>query len=88
MLCLNTRCAVVLAEADFTFVSTDFYFGQYLPFPVPGSVAASPVLFHPAEFNDVFGTLQRLTSHPDTYVDEFEETQNVSNTPDLLCYRT
>lgn len=83
-LCSNPRGVAVMAEADFTFVSTDFYLGQYLSFP-PDSGAESTVLSPSAEFSDVTGTLQRLTSYPDTFVDEFED---VSNTLELLYYMT
>lgn len=69
-----------MAEADFTFVSTDFYLGQYLSFPVPDSGAESTVQSHSAEFSGVTGTLQRRTSDPDPYVDESDENQDVSNT--------
>lgn len=82
----SQRCGYK-AKADFTFVSTDFYFAEYLSF-LPASEAESPVLSHSAEFNNLTGTLQRLTSDLDTYVDESEENQDVSNTLDLLYYRT
>lgn len=77
-----------MAKADFTFVSTDFFLGEYLSFPLPDSEAESPVLSHSAEFSDLTGTLQRLTSDLDTYVDESEENQDVSNTLDQLYYRS
>lgn len=77
-----------MAEADFTFVSTDFYLGQYLSFPVPDSGVESTVQSHSAEFGHMTGTVQRLISDPDTYADEFEENQDVRNILGLLSYRT
>lgn len=82
------RGAAVVSKADFTFVPTDFYFQHYLSFPVPGSGAESTALSHSDEFSDLTGTLQRLTSDPDEYVEEFEENPDVSKTPDSLYYRT
>lgn len=64
-----------MAEADFIFLSIDFYLGQYLS----DSGAESTLLSHVAEFGDVTSTLQRMTSDPDAYVDEFEENQDVSH---------
>lgn len=69
-------------------MSTDFNLGQYLSFPGPDCGAESTVASHSAEFSDMTGTLQRMTSDPDTDVDEFEENQDVSNILDPLYYRT
>lgn len=85
---LNPRGAAVMAGADLTFVPAGFYLGQYLSFPLPDSEAESPVPSQPAEFSDVTGPLQRLTSDLDAYVDESEEHRDVSDTLDLLIYRT
>lgn len=85
-LCVDPRGADVMAEADFAFVSTDFYLGQYLSFPDFGP--ESTVQSHLAEFGGVAGTLQRLISDPDAYADEFEDSQDVSNILGLLSSRT
>lgn len=87
-LCVDPRGAAVMAEANCTFVSTDFYLGQYLSFPVPDFGPESTVQSHLAEFGGVAGTLQRLISDPDAYADEFEDSQDVSNILGLLSYRT
>lgn len=68
--------AVVTVVADFTFfLSTEFNLGQYLAFPVPDSMAEPAI--PPC-------ALQRLTSDPNTYVDECGLNQDVSKALDLL----
>lgn len=72
-----------MAEADFTFLSTEFYLGQYLAFPVPNSMAEPTIPPHSAAFSGLNCALQRLTSDPNTYVDECGLNQDVSKALDL-----
>lgn len=72
-----------MAEADFMFLSTDLYLGQYFAFPVPDSMAEPTIPPHSATFSGVNCALQRLTSDPNTYMDECGLNQDVSKALDL-----
>lgn len=74
----------VMVEADFTFLSTEFDLGQYLAFPVPDSMAEPTIPPHSAAFSGVNCGPQKLTSDPNTYVDECGLNQDVSKALDLL----
>lgn len=66
------------------FLSTEFYLGQYLAFPMPDSMAKPTTPPHSTAYSGMNCALQRLTSDPNTYVDECGLNQDVSNALDLL----